>query len=380
MFCLQYTYIFPCWEKVPCMLCDVSLEVVTVKVSTKSSLLFDQLTWFKQGEHVKGMSRFLLGQKVTMLLTKLAFRIYNLSEHVQNFMEWRQPFPNTVQRIQLSLSYAEERRPQDNNSSFPRHFLDSGDIMFEIAEELDLASIQNLASAAALVALRGIATIRVRRLLQSYFSSPTEFAHCVCITGAVISGSSTLVILLGRSSWIPNDLDIVMSESYERALHTFLVKEQYSIADAPSPTESNPGEELPEETYPDIFEYVKYRNGAKVIDICVCKNKANLSILDFILWYHSTVVMNFISWDQICCMFPRATFNNVTYCNKFTFDPHRFQVALAKYEERGFSAATRLSKDEYRCLQDVVPTRWHGDIRVRANNIDRMWTQSLTLI
>ena len=22
MFCLQYTYIFPCWEKVPCMLCE----------------------------------------------------------------------------------------------------------------------------------------------------------------------------------------------------------------------------------------------------------------------------------------------------------------------------------------------------------------------
>ena len=172
---------------------------------------------------------------------------------------------------------------------------------------------------------------RVLKLFAAYFPhDPQGFRRCLDDTRAIISGSSALHVLIGRTTWLPSDLDIIVPAQMEAHLTLFLFANGYF--------------EVPrlghgDGQYADLcINVVKFCDGRNTVDLIVA-DACNLRPIDIALSHHSTPAMNYITATHVHCPFPALTFNEQMAFN-FSADhvrAHGVKVAINKYAvQRGF--------------------------------------------
>ncbi len=172
---------------------------------------------------------------------------------------------------------------------------------------------------------------RVLKLFAAYFPhDPQGFRRCLDDTRAIISGSSALRVLVGRMTWSPSDLDIIVPAQMEAQLTLFLFANGYC--------------EMPrlghgDEQYADsCVNVVKFCDGHNTVDLIVA-DACQLQPIEVALSHHSTPAMNYITATHVHCPFPALTFNEQMAFNFSTerVRAHGVKVAINKYAvQRGF--------------------------------------------
>jgi hypothetical protein len=82
------------------------------------------------------------------------------------------------------------------------------------------------------------------------------------------------------------------------------------------------------------FEYYCFTKGDLKIDIsqCFCTQDDVITLANFVLTYHMSFVMNFISGEGVYSFFPDETFSGRGYRNSFTVTKKLDRV-LTKYAD-----------------------------------------------
>ncbi|KAJ7034426.1 hypothetical protein C8F04DRAFT_956459 [Mycena alexandri] len=146
-------------------------------------------------------------------------------------------------------------------------------------------------------------------------------------TRSLISGSVVVAALTGLP-FIPNDIDIYAPESREDAMDYVIQEDLGFMLDDSQKT-----------SYPEHLGFGKikwYTKGKFKINVMVVLGEnAALAVFKF----HSTIVMNFVSFDGVYCAYPHLTKINASVANpgmllrNSTFK--RTMQCIQTYRERG---------------------------------------------
>ncbi|KAF9077139.1 hypothetical protein BDP27DRAFT_1413592 [Rhodocollybia butyracea] len=207
-----------------------------------------------------------------------------------------------------------------------------------ICKTLDMRSLQSFRATSKYFfdALACFPALRLRAGLSRVFNNAhlTAFQVLLQSTASVVGGSFALSLLY-PGNWQPADLDIVAEESQTVQVRQFLVQKcRFKRDDERS--------QNIETFYPGLdrtvfkFQYEHYTNpivGRPGVDlITVFKNSIPA---DFVLTYHSTVVMNLWDGKHLYCLWPDLTFTGL-YVRNWQTLTKRMDKALQKYWARGF--------------------------------------------
>ncbi|KAJ6630437.1 hypothetical protein B0H10DRAFT_1687997, partial [Mycena sp. CBHHK59/15] len=170
-------------------------------------------------------------------------------------------------------------------------------------------------------------------------------------TRSVISGSLPLAVLTG-GSFIPKDLDIYVPASQEETLLE-LIKMHFQC----NTVASLHGENYTDNNAVATIRWLSAGEGGHRINIMTCT--AESAILP-IFYFHSSLVMNFISSVGLYCAFPELTINKtaIPAAAFFEKDFNKNQMigCFNKYTLRGFnfnlSANNNRSGSEHACFAD----------------------------
>jgi hypothetical protein len=153
-------------------------------------------------------------------------------------------------------------------------------------------------------------------------------------TGAVISGSTALAILL-RGEFLPQDLDIYVNAKGFAAMLAFLMNHGYQVM-MPQP------HYVHNKKYPDsknVWTLKRDGEGEK-IDLII---STEAHVLSTITQFHSTSVMNYVAFYGIICLYPEWTLRRSGLVARANVPYEIFD----KYRGRGFKMAyttTELAK------------------------------------
>lgn len=143
-------------------------------------------------------------------------------------------------------------------------------------------------------------------------------------TGAVISGSTALAVLL-RGEFVPQDLDIYVNAKGLAGMISFLTNHGYQVV-TPRPHYAHEKKYLGSK----IIMTLKRDDGEKIDVIGTTDH-----VLATITQFHSTIVMNYISSHGIVSLYPEWTMRGNGLVTK-TNTPWR---TVDKYRARGFKIA-----------------------------------------
>lgn len=147
-------------------------------------------------------------------------------------------------------------------------------------------------------------------------------------TGAVISGSAALAILQpGRFS--PKDLDIYVTAPGFAAMLVFLRSEGYEIQ---VPPYGSAQAKYPASMVVLTLEKRQPADSSKMINLIGTTEK---HVVLAITQFHSTTVMNYISYYGMVCLYPEWTFRNIGLVLRSNASSGE-REAIAKYEARGY--------------------------------------------
>ncbi|KAG2134676.1 hypothetical protein BD769DRAFT_1443076 [Suillus cothurnatus] len=229
----------------------------------------------------------------------------------------------------------------------------------------------------------------INRHLSRYFPDPHSFRSLQARTGLIISGSNALQFL-DRTFYPESDLDIyshpghvyevlewIESFGYQFAPHRYQ-EEDWRTQVSPDWDGTMPRivPRLMQEDENDIARLARYSNISEVytfkrfvvmdgehVELQVQVIETTYNPIDTIMKYHSTCVMNIITFDAAYSFYPIATFEN-RCALKIPGSRHRPDV-LAKYIKRGwrvysvFRPGDVAQPYESPFLPNV--TRWVGD-------------------
>jgi hypothetical protein len=377
------------------MECDVLLQIKTRNTPPQNEVGLNFSTWFSASKPSQGAAFNLTHTLSTDLISfQLSVdRVYELDRHLSQLHDTcpHQHLLDTILDIDIILTYAPCFTPvgvqRNGPLLLPPMLIQQYDISLEIADHLDLASIQRLSSTLQASHLLRVATSRVLQLFSVYFENPLDFGLCLKTTGAVVSGSAALSVLMGAQNiqWKANDLDIVVLDTYAPVMQRFLETNHYHIVRPSTPLRAPiiaaQADGDPDViTYPDTFKYIKFVRGLHAIDLCVCTRTGQPSVIDFVLSYHSTIVMNFISWNEVGSLFPNTTFHNLNLINRYTLDEARAEIAIAKYRRRGYRTVQLLASDRHRWAQCIVSRDNPPTPNLTLNNIRQPWLQKIHIV
>ncbi|KAF9510478.1 hypothetical protein BS47DRAFT_61936 [Hydnum rufescens UP504] len=259
----------------------------------------------------------------------------------------------------------------------------NNDIRHIIMGNLDLRSIQNLETGLHKRPrlpgrqTKAIAMYRFRVSLIRYFPDPSEFARIMLQTGTIIGGSTALSIIAG-GTWAPGDLDLIVTRRYLPRLEDYLKQQGYKFDPDVSQQQSEyVGND--EEERPYRFEYYCFTKGDLKIDIsqCFCTKDDAMTPANFVLTYHMTFVMNFISGEGAYSFFPDETFSGRGYRNLFTVTKKLDRV-LTKYADRGYKEVIDEETGRPVYLQDRFPN--HEAARFKVQSVKNIWSMKLPLL
>ncbi|KAH8092523.1 hypothetical protein BXZ70DRAFT_1010836 [Cristinia sonorae] len=224
-------------------------------------------------------------------------------------------------------------------------------------------------------------TTKINQILSRFFTDPVAFRSLQACTGTLISGSVALQFF-DRTFYPGSDLDLYIPPQSDRHVLQWFPQNGYRFA----PTSAQP-KDLEEAIdqgrvhgFPnDIFheeeeDYwsmgTKYIKGVYTfIKPSLVENAPDLQVqcivtenapLDVVLSFHSTCVMNVISYEKAYCLYPRATLHDHhTVINDLP--PSSSQpAALSKYKERGFTICNDIRCDE--AVVDISFRLWNRSI------------------
>ena len=162
------------------------------------------------------------------------------------------------------------------------------------------------------------------RLLQSFhFESASSFLDILLSSGAVISGSTVLALAL-PGVFVPRDLDIYVPSYGAAMVIVYLENHNYKLDPVYTPGAG------------------QYDNGAVVFKMFHLGPPAEINIIIFreehfvghIAGFHSTIVMNYVSWYGLVCLYPEWTQKKK---GLIVVDTIISKASFKKYEERGFT-------------------------------------------
>ncbi|KAJ3757090.1 hypothetical protein EV360DRAFT_71430 [Lentinula raphanica] len=292
---------------------------------------------------------------------------------------WQFRKANVIYKI--AWTHTEVRKP---DFSGIKKVLEVTELMLLVCDNLDLRSVEALRQTCTyfrnMQPLANIGRTRMHKALARIFTfgdqqskeardQTVKSFNVLLHAGGSIVGGSTALHVFCPGNWLPVDLDIVVRESHQEAMEQFLTEEGFvlNLERTQNPHGFYPVEEDTDDQLK--FTYRRFENpieGRPGIDLCVMKKKKKQisAPADFVLTYHSTVVMNFWTGRSIYSLWPDFTINSKLIRNQFTPTP-KVEDALAKYAQRGFfdvhdkrpeSAAHRMHPpSKIRFLQDDYP-------------------------
>ncbi|KAL0575033.1 hypothetical protein V5O48_006934 [Marasmius crinis-equi] len=222
------------------------------------------------------------------------------------------------------------------------------DVRDAIFDQLPVADLVYLARTCSAVkaAVEGYHNVgfSINKLLRPYFTYDEiqQFRMVQAYTGTLISGSTTLQYF-ARMRYEGSDLDVYVEHRYATIVVEFLQSLGYAFK---SPEEGLP---LAEALKFGEEEPCEYKLGIKGITSILTFVKGDCSIqivtaecsaMEVVLNFHSTVVMNVISYSHAYCLFPKATLEERTalICRNAKDEADEARVAARqKYIERGWS-------------------------------------------
>ena len=148
-------------------------------------------------------------------------------------------------------------------------------------------------------------------------------------TGAVISGSVALAVLLG-GEFVAQDLDIYVVAEHMGTVLVFLEEQGYKVI-IPSPNAKKNG--CPTSTVTLTLK----NNAGEKIDLTATTER---HIVYTITKFHSTCVMNYVAYYGIVCLYPAWTMCGTALLRGEPTD----QQAIEKYRGRGFAMKTDASE------------------------------------
>jgi hypothetical protein len=143
---------------------------------------------------------------------------------------------------------------------------------------------------------------KIRQLLHRYFQNLDRFRHQLAVTDSVVSGSSVLHVMAHEPSWIPKDLDLYVPFGSSEQMSLFLTTEGY---------ESETSRFTDWTKYAaGVHSVTKFRRECDGAEIDLVESSFSC-VINSIVRFHSTCVMNFITCDRIVSLYPRLTLRNL---------------------------------------------------------------------
>ncbi|THV00426.1 hypothetical protein K435DRAFT_657263, partial [Dendrothele bispora CBS 962.96] len=216
----------------------------------------------------------------------------------------------------------------------------------------------------------------VARILRRYFpdaSVLSKFRYLQYYLDILISGSTALQFL-ERTTYNNTDLDLYMNYEAVPQFKRFLETTAGYVWTPRCPHETSAYRNL-YEAYATVSPHIPYeaRGIVKVFNF-LCEGETVQVIatkngpMDAILGFHSTCVMNVITFSHAYSLFPYTTFHsnaNVRISRRFTSAPAilTYKAAIEKYERRGWQSAYIPSSDVYLrlCSEFRTGLRYVGD-------------------
>ncbi|KAG1862865.1 hypothetical protein C8R48DRAFT_708701 [Suillus tomentosus] len=196
----------------------------------------------------------------------------------------------------------------------------------------------------------------IHRHLSRYLSEPLNFRSLQARTGTLIAGSNALQFL-DRTFYPKSDMDLYVHPGHVREVLDYLVeREGYRFKpDSTQPQDYREivsdewdGTRIRDESLEDdeLLLYYQIRgvesvltiekrgpDGLLKIQIIACET----SPFDAIINFHSTCVMNFITFDAAYSLYPVATFEKRETLSVWRARPLHDLTVVIKYGERGFA-------------------------------------------
>ncbi|KAI0083368.1 hypothetical protein BDY19DRAFT_910652 [Irpex rosettiformis] len=219
----------------------------------------------------------------------------------------------------------------------------------------------------------------INKHLSHFFDDPLAFRSLQAQTNTLISGSSALQFF-DRSIYQGSDLNLYVSFLYRKEIGRWLVADGYeyvpSDEDVDDDNEDPDFEEDSDENRLHHLDWVRERliqGFAKEFSFQKrpsSKTKEALHVrltvvtscpMEVIFWFHSTAVLNVISWDRAYSLYPRATFEHRKSVLLLEERSYLTDI-IEKYSNRGFEFVHTLDLPTLKSdpALDSTP-RWIGD-------------------
>ena len=166
-----------------------------------------------------------------------------------------------------------------------------------------------------------------KEMLAGYKLEWNALRPIMAATGAVISGSTALAVLLG-GEFVPHDLDIYVNTKGFGAMLAFLTNHGYQVIPQPHYARKKGYEDS------KIVLTLK-RNGDSEGEKIDLIGTTEVHVLTTITEFHSTMVMNYIASYGIVCLYPEWTMRK----NGLVTRRNVAYKVLNKYRGRGFKIA-----------------------------------------
>ncbi|KAJ3527305.1 hypothetical protein NM688_g8146 [Phlebia brevispora] len=200
-------------------------------------------------------------------------------------------------------------------------------------------------------------------LLASFFKDTGAFRNLQAKTGMLISGSTALQLFL-RTTYPDSDLDLYVHRDHRLLVGQYLLDAGYTFMH-----NRNQAPDFLEAASEDFIDSVTgdYSRMYGVATVFTFQNAefktvqvilAVSSPLAVILLYHSTCVLNIVTYNMAFCLYPRATLGDrcsLVLRSDEVLDPS----VMRKYVKRGFQFAISTRQEDVAFLPGQL--RWLGD-------------------
>jgi len=174
---------------------------------------------------------------------------------------------------------------------------------------------------------------RRRHLAAHFFRNPDRLFRILYASQAVISGSCALYLLqpLLTTPWFPHNMDIFVSQDNRQLLLAALATDDYQhVVTSPA--------HIKRRSHSPCHSTITLMCSQQTIHVVMSPHD---SAIFPVYRLHSTILINFITHDSLCCSYPQLTLRRASLINPFL--PHdtilnRASIdSLLKYRRHGFS-------------------------------------------
>ncbi|KAJ3520266.1 hypothetical protein NMY22_g12831 [Coprinellus aureogranulatus] len=217
--------------------------------------------------------------------------------------------------------------------------------------------------------------LRVCLRLEHYDLSPPDTLNAMQAHRIIMSGSNVLEIM-SPGHFEPGDLDLYVPCGAVEAAEAFILKNPMyrALGDVIPARSPYMGESDDGVTQTGIItvKYYAHELTGRLINIIETRLTSSPSA---IFAFHSTVVMNFVTWNGLVSGYPLSTckgFGFVNACRRK--HPRKLETCLEKYMNRGYTYLETCKdwKEEHVCGQ-------HGYCALTERRIGDAWTMRISL-